>query len=79
MHPFEIGGAESVVPDRRGGIACITRPGAIVFCEKFLANMELAAHLLQAWMCKCHAERLLAHLRSSGCMLKQSALSRFDK
>src|SRR6266851_7003066 len=45
MHSFEIGGPESVVPDRCCGIACIARPRAIVFCEEFLADMELAAHL----------------------------------
>src|SRR2546429_346355 len=52
MHPFEIGRTESIVPDRRGGIAGIARPRAIVLGEKFIADVELTAHLLQAWMCE---------------------------
>src|SRR5712692_4566662 len=49
VHALEISGAECVVPDRRRGIASVTRPGTIVFREKFFADMELAAHLLQTW------------------------------
>src|SRR5712692_9886751 len=79
MHAFEVSGAECIVPDRSRGIAGVTRPGAIVFCKKVLADTELAAHLLQAWMCDCHAESLLPHLRGRPCVLNQRALARFNK
>src|SRR5216684_2555256 len=79
VHAFEISGAECIVPDRSRGIAGVTRPGAIVFCKKVLADTELAAHLLQAWMCDCHAESLLPHLRGRPCVLNQRALARFNK
>src|SRR5882762_5449324 len=79
MHFFEIGWTESVVPDRRRGIARIARPRTIVLGEKFLADVELTVHLPQAWMCECHAWRLLPHLRSRSCMVKQRLLGRLDK
>src|SRR5216683_3008512 len=79
VHAFEISGAEGIVPDRGRGIAGITWPGAIVFCKKVLADTELAAHLLQAWMCDCHAESLLPRLHGRPCMLNQRALARLDK
>lgn len=60
---FEIGGTESVVPYRRGGIAGVARTGAVVFDEEFLADVKLAAHLLQAWMCECHVWLLIAPVR----------------
>src|SRR5882762_9324446 len=59
---FEIGRAEAVVPNGGRGIAGVTRAGAIVLGEKFLANMKLASHLVQTWMCECHAKGLLPHL-----------------
>src|SRR5258708_17901984 len=55
VHSFEIGWAESVVPDWRRGIACVAGPRTIVFGEEFLADVKLAAHLLQGWMCEGHA------------------------
>src|SRR6266478_5947918 len=79
VHPFEVSGAESVVPDRGGRITGIARPGTIVLCEEFLAYVELATHLLKAWMCECHARRLLPHLRSGSGLLKQRLLASFDK
>src|SRR4029077_7452738 len=50
VYALEIGRAEGIVPDRSSGIAGIAWPGAIVFCEKFFADMKLSLHLLQAWM-----------------------------
>src|SRR5229473_5974642 len=79
VHAFEISGAEGIVPDRGRGIAGITWPGAIVFCKKVLADTELAAHLLQAWMCEGHAECLLPHLSCGPSMLNQRALARLNK
>src|SRR5216684_1781631 len=79
MHFFQIDRAESVVPDRSGGIAGIARPWTIVLCEEFLAYVELATHVLKAWMCECHARRLLPHLRSGSGLLKQRVLASFDK
>ena len=79
VHPFEIGWAESVVPDRRRGIARIAGPWTIVFGKEFLADVKLAAHLLEAWMCECHALCLLSHLRSGSCLVKQRSLARLDK
>src|SRR5260370_712130 len=55
VHAFEIGWAKSVIPDWRRGIACVAGPRTIVFGEEFLADMKLAAHLLQGWMCEGHA------------------------
>ncbi len=54
VYSFEIGWAESVVPDGCRGIAGIARAWTIVFGEEFLADVKFAAHLLQAGMCKCH-------------------------
>src|SRR5713226_4725278 len=79
VHAFEIGRAEGIIPDGRGWIAGIAWPGTIVFCEKFLADMELAAHLVQTWMCECHAESLLPHRHSRSRMLNQRALTGLDK
>src|SRR5216683_873153 len=79
MHFFQIDRAESVVPDRSGGIAGIARPRTIVLCEEFLAYVELATHVLKAWMCECHARRLLPHLRSGSGLLKQRLLASLDK
>src|SRR6266478_6288230 len=79
MHFFQIDRAESVVPDRSGGITGIARPRTIVLCEEFLAYVELATHLLKAWMCECHARRLLAHLGNGSCLLKQRLLASLDK
>src|SRR6266478_470833 len=79
VHPFEIGGSESIVPDRSGGIAGIARPRTIVLGEKFFADVEFAAHLLQGWMCECHAWRLLPHQRRRSCVVKQRLLARLDK
>src|SRR5713226_9762389 len=79
VNAFEISGAEGIVPDRRHGIAGITRAGTIVSSKKVLADTELAAHLLQAWMCEGHAESLLPHMHSRPCMLNQRALARLNK
>ena len=79
VHPFEIVRTERVVPDRRRGVARIARPRAIVLGEKFRSDVELTAHLLQAWMCECHAWRLLPHLRSRSGMVKQRSLAHLDK
>src|SRR5437588_2872496 len=79
MHLFEIGWTESVVPDRRGGVACVAWPRTIVLGQKFLADVELTAHLFEAWMCECHAWPPLPHLRSRSCMVKQRSLARLDK
>ncbi len=79
VHPFEIGWAKGVVPDRRRGVAGIARPRTIVLGEKFLADVELTAHLLQGWMCECHALCLLPHLHSRSCMVKYRSLARLDK
>jgi hypothetical protein len=54
VDPFEVGGTESVVPDRGRRIAGIARAGTVVFCEEILTDMELAAHLIEAGMCECH-------------------------
>jgi len=79
MDAFEIGWAKGVVPDRGGGITGITRAGAIVLSEEIFADMKLAAHLVEAGMCECHAKNLLAHLRGGSGMLNQCALTGFDK
>ena len=47
---FEVGGAEGIVPDRRGGIAGVARTGTVVAGEKFLADAKLFARALQAWI-----------------------------
>lgn len=47
---FEVGGAEGIVPDRRGGIAGVARAGTVVAGEKFLADAKLFARALQAWI-----------------------------
>src|SRR5258708_1189191 len=79
VHALEISGAESIVPYWRCRIAGVTRAGAIVFRKKVLADVELAAHLVQTQMCKCHAECLLPYLGGRPCMLNQRALARLDK
>src|SRR6266403_875581 len=79
VNTFQIGGAEGVVPDGRCGIAGVARAGAIVFCEKFFADTQLAAHLIEAWMCECHAWRLLLHVRNGRYMLNQRMLASLDK
>src|SRR6185437_10083888 len=38
---LEVGLMEFIVPDGRGGIACVSRTGTIVFLEKFLADFEV--------------------------------------
>ena len=55
VHTFEIGGPESVVPNRRRGIAGVARAGTIVLCEEIFADMKLAAHLIEAGMGETHA------------------------
>src|SRR6267142_4689381 len=79
VYALEIGRAEGIVPDRSRGIARIARSGTIVFCEKFFADMELTAHVLEAWMCECHAGHLLPHLRSRPYMVNQRSLAGLDK
>src|SRR6266404_4505234 len=76
---FEIGGAKGVVPNGGRGIAGVTRAGTIVLGEKFLANMKLAAHLVQTWVCECHAEGLLPHRGRGPSVLNQGALTCFDE
>src|SRR5260370_3858179 len=75
VHPFEVRGAKSVVPDRCRGVACIARPRAIVFCEEILADVEFAAHLLQALVCDGHAWSFLLHLRGGSCIENERALA----
>src|SRR6267378_4331644 len=79
VHTLEISGAECIVPDRGRGIAGVTRPGAIVFYKKVLADTELAAHLLQPWMGDRHTESLLPHMHGRSCMLNQRTLTRLNK
>src|SRR5882762_9646738 len=79
VYALEIGRAEGIVPDRSRRIARIARPRTIVFCEKFFADMKLALHLLEAWMCEGHAGHLLPHLRSRPYMVNQRALAGLDK
>jgi len=45
---FEVGGAEGVVPNRRGGVAGVAWAGAIVTGEEFFADAKLIAHVLES-------------------------------
>src|SRR6267154_571488 len=45
---------EGIVPYRRGRIAGVARPGPVVAREKFFADSQFVAHLLQSWICQGH-------------------------
>ncbi len=76
---FEVGGAEGIVPDRRGGIAGVARAGTVVAGEKFLADAKLFAHALQAWIRDGHDKSPLTQTCRGFGFLKQGLLARFDK
>src|SRR6267378_5509442 len=45
---------EGIVPYWRGRIAGVARPGPVVAREKFFADSQFVAHLLQSWICQGH-------------------------
>src|SRR2546429_4832001 len=48
VHTFEIGGPQSVGPNRRRGRAGVARARTIVLCEGIFPDMKLAPHLSEA-------------------------------
>src|SRR5712692_2812056 len=79
VHSLEVIRAESVVPDRRRGIAGIARSRAVVLGEEILSNTKFVAHLLQTWMGKYHREGPLPRLGCRSRIDYQSLLGGFNK
>jgi hypothetical protein len=63
---FEIGGAESVDPDRSGGIAGVARAGAIVTIDELFGDGEFLLHLAKRGFGYGHKNFLLWRLRARG-------------
>src|SRR5579859_6120853 len=79
MDFFEVGGAEGIVPNRRGGIAGVAGAGTVVAPEKLFADAKLFAHVLQAWIRDRHDK---SPLTQTGCrfgFLQQRLPASFDK
>src|SRR4029077_6512435 len=76
---FEVGGAEGIVPDRRGGIAGVAGAGAIVACEELFAGVKLLAHALQAWIRDRHGKDPLTPICCGFSLLQQRLLASFDE
>ncbi len=71
--PFEIVGAEIVLPNRSGGIAGVARAGAIVFGEKFfgdLADVEAAIAARARGFCRGGRRNRRANRRGLSCVHK---------
>jgi len=54
VNGFEIGGAEGVVPDGRGGIAGVAGAGAVVAGEEVLGDAQLVFNVRQSWIREGH-------------------------
>src|ERR1700680_1917781 len=76
---FEVGRAEGVVPNGRGGVAGVTRAGTVIAREKLFADAKLFAHALQTWICERHDKGPLTPIRSGFGFLQQHLLAGFDK
>src|SRR6267142_1952978 len=54
VNSLQVVRSEGIVPDWRGRIAGVAGSGPVVAREKFFADPQLVAHLLQSWLCQGH-------------------------